>query len=53
MQLFINRELLKQESLFTSLDFLKINMSTWNIGGVVPMEKTNITKWLLPFDTNY
>lgn len=53
MQVFINRELLKQESLFTSLDFLKINVSSWNLGGVIPLKRTDITKWLLPFDTNY
>lgn len=53
MQLFINKELIKQESLFTSLDFLKINVSTWNMGGVLPMESTDLSKWLLPFDQSY
>jgi len=50
MQIFINKELVKQESIFTSLDFLKINVNTWNMGGVIPLEDTDITKWLLPFD---
>ena len=53
LQLYINKELYKQESLFTSLDFLKINVSSWNLGGVIPLEKTNLHKWLFPFDSNY
>jgi hypothetical protein len=53
MQIFINKELVKQESIFTSLDFLKINVNTWNLGGVTPLEDTEITKWLLPFDQSY
>ena len=39
--------------MFTSLDFLKINVSSWNLGGVKPLEDINIQKWLFPFDENY
>lgn len=49
----INRELFKQEGLFTSLDFLKINVSSWNLGGVVPMDDVDLTKWLFPFGQSY
>ena len=53
LQSFIDVELFKNESLFTQLDFLKINVSSWNLGGVKPMEDIDINKWLFPFDTNY
>lgn len=53
LQNFINVELFKQESLFTTIDFLKVNVSSWNIGGVKPMEEMDIRKWLFPFEQNF
>ena len=38
VQAFIDEELPSHENLFTALDFLKINVSSWNIGGVKPLE---------------
>jgi|TARA_B110000285_G_C15108387_1_gene609457 hypothetical protein len=35
------------------LDFLKINVASWNLGGVKPLEDIDISKWLFPFDQNY
>jgi len=50
----INKELDRWEGLYTSLDFLKINISTWNMGGVIPMgEELDLKKWLFPFDLGY
>ena len=47
------RELYKQEKKFTSLDFLKINICSWNLGGLVPLSETvNLNKWLFPFGLN-
>jgi hypothetical protein len=48
-QFHVNKVLTEQESLFTSLDFLKISISTWNMGGVEPLTDTELTKWLFPF----
>jgi len=54
LQTYINMELFSQESLYTSLDFLKVNVSSWNLGGAKPLEETiNIYKWLFPFDQNW
>ena len=53
LQRFTNFELVKQESLFTTLEHLKINVSSWNLGGVKPFEDIEISKWLFPFDQNY
>ena len=50
----INKELDRWEGLYTSLDFLKINVSSWNMGGVIPMgEELDLKKWLFPFDLGY
>ena len=53
LQSYIDVELFKNEGMFTSLDFLKINVSSWNLGGVKPLEDINIQKWLFPFDQSY
>lgn len=50
LQNYIDFELMQNEALFTSLDFLKINVSSWNLGGVKPMGDIDIKKWLFPFD---
>jgi len=28
-------------------------VSSWNLGGVKPLEKIDISKWLFPFDDDY
>ena len=53
LQSFLNKELKNQEKLFTELDFLKINVSTWNLAGSIPVNDTDISKWLFPFEQNY
>ena len=50
IQAFIDEELPASENLFTALNFLKINVSSWNIGGVKPLEIIDVAKWLFPFD---
>lgn len=53
MQSALNLELFKQESSFTTLDYLKINVSSWNLGGAKPMEDVDISKWLFPLGKEY
>ena len=53
MQSALNLELFKQESSFTTLDLLKINVSSWNLGGAKPMEDVDISKWLFPLGKEY
>jgi len=45
--------LAKNEALYTTLDFLKVNVSSWNMGGCKPLESIDITKWLFPFEGSY
>mmetsp|Transcript_8698 Transcript_8698/g.14747 ORF Transcript_8698/g.14747 Transcript_8698/m.14747 type:complete len:376 (-) Transcript_8698:904-2031(-) len=52
-QMYLSRELRKQESLFTNLDFLKISVSSWNMGGVVPLSNYDLSQWLFPFKQGY
>lgn len=44
---------MRNEALYTSLDFIKINVSSWNMGGVKPMEDIDINKWLFPFENDF
>ena len=53
MQNYIDYQLLKNEGLYTSLEFIKINVSSWNLGGVKPLDSIDLCKWLFPFDTTF
>lgn len=49
-RLFVEQQLLNQEGHYTGLEFLKVNVCSWNLGGVKPLFKSmDLTKWLLPF----
>lgn len=49
-RLYVERELVKQEALYTGLDFLTIHVCSWNLGGTKPLSKTiDLAKWLFPF----
>lgn len=53
MQQYIDYQLMRNEGLYTSLDFIKINVSSWNMGGVKPLDDINISKWLFPFENEF
>ena len=38
-RLYVERELVKQEALYTGLDFLTIHVCSWNLGGIKPLSK--------------
>lgn len=44
---------MQNEGLYTSLEFMKINVSSWNLGGVKPMGDIDIKRWLFPFDQSF
>lgn len=50
LQNYIDYELMQNEGLYTSLEFLKISICLWNLGGVNPITELDIKKWLFPFD---
>ena len=52
-RIWLEQQLMSQEGLYTDLDFLKINVCSWNLGGIKPLFKSfDMRKWLLPFDSS-
>jgi hypothetical protein len=53
MRNYLKVEMKKRVDLFTDIESLKLLVGTWNLGGVRPYEKVDLSKWLLPFKENF
>ena len=48
----MDQQLLLRQEEFSTIDFIKLAVCTWNMGGVKPYDDVNLKEWLLPGVTN-
>lgn len=53
MMTYLNTELKQREDEFTEIKNIKIQIGSWNLGGVRPYESVDLAPWLHSFETNF
>ena len=49
---FVDQQLRKLQDDFSVIDFIKLAVCSWNMGGIQPYEQQDLSSWLLPDGTS-